>query len=60
MFLFHKEGTPRRDGSEEFAGIHNWDYLGDVVVEAIPEQYRTAVLVRGNCIYDQITGLILN
>jgi len=47
-FLFHKEGTPRRDALEEFASIYNWDYLGDVVIEANPEQYRKVVLAKGS------------
>jgi hypothetical protein len=54
LFLFHQEGAPMKDASEDLAGIHNWHYLADIAsIEDIPEQLRKPVLERGYCMYTQ-------
>jgi hypothetical protein len=50
-----------QDASADLAGIHNYDYLADLTsIERIPAKYRKTISERGCCIYDNVSGLILN
>ena len=54
LFLFHKDGTPMSDPSEEIAGIRNWEPLGRVA--DVPEHLHEAFLECGFCKYSYIEG----